>query len=243
MWLAHSGSVRFPDGTTGGDNPSGLPDGRPCTCDPIDPADGALRETATDINVPGRGVGLELTRTYESASANVVSRFGFGWSDAYTMRLLAAPDDDGSLPGSLAEASNVQVIQENGEPVSFAKQADGSYATSSNMLASLRLNSDGSYTFTRAKRSMFSFDSYGRLVGESDLHHNTTTLAYDGDGRLATVTDPAGRTLSYSYNDRGLVPRVDGPGGRSETYSYDDVGNLVSAADETGATPTTPLCS
>jgi RHS repeat-associated protein len=235
VWLARTGWVSFPEGSSGGNNPAGLHDGHPCTCDPVDPSDGALHESATDIVVPGRGLGLALTRSYESATASVVSRFGYGWSDAYSMQLIALPSDDGTVPMSLADATRFQIVQENGEPVTFAEQADGSFATSSDMLASLVHNGDGSYTFTRMRRSSFTFDGYGNLVAESDLHGNTTRLAYDDLGRLSAVTDPAGRSLAYSYNDDGSIARVSGPAGRFETYGYDAAGNLVSATDQTGA--------
>lgn len=235
VWLARTGWVSFPEGSSGGNNPAGLHDGHPCTCDPVDPGDGALHESATDIVVPGRGPGLALTRSYESATASAVSRFGYGWSDAYSMQLVALPSDDGTVPMSIADATRIQVAQENGEPVTFAEQADGSFATSSDMLASLVRSSDGSYTFTRMRRSSFTFDRYGKLVAESDLHGNTTRLAYDNLGRLSTVTDPAGRSLAYSYNDDGSIAKVSGPAGRFDTYRYDTAGDLVSATDQTGA--------
>ncbi len=236
VWLARTAWVSFPAGTSGGNNPAGLHDGHPCTCDPVDPGDGALNESATDIVVPGRGLGLALTRSYESTTAGVVSRFGYGWSDAYSMRLAALPNDDGTAPMSIGDATRLQVVQENGEPVTFAEQADGSFATSSDMLASLVRNDDGSYTFTRMRRTSFTFDSHGTFIAESDLHGNTTKLVYDDLGRLSTVTDPAGRSLEYSYNDDGSIAEVRGPAGRFETYGYDADGNLVAATDQTGAT-------
>lgn len=234
-YLARSGTVSFPDGRVIARNPAGLTDGRPCTCDPVDPADGTLYESTTDISIPGRGPGLALTRSYTSSTAGVPSRFGFGWTDGYTMRLIAAPNDDGSLPTSPAAASNVRVVQENGTTADFAEQADGSFAAPSKVLASLVKNSDGSFTFTRMKRSVFVFNAYGFLTAEKDLHGNTTTLTYDSAGRLAAVTDAAGRTLTYTYNDDGMVAKIIGPGGRADTYGYDGDGNLISATDETGA--------
>ena len=236
VWLARSGWVTFPDGGTQA-SAAALNDGKVCACEPIDPATGRLTEEATDISVAGRGPGLVLARAYDSGAAGIASRFGYGWTDGYTMHLNPAPNQDGTMPASLAAATSIQVVQENGAAVTFYEQADGSFTAAANVLASLTRNADGSYSFVRVKTSVFTFDSYGQLSAVADLHGNSTTLSYNDDsGALSTISDSAGRTLTYSYNDQGLVQRVDGPGGRFETYSYDGAGNLVAASDETGAT-------
>ena len=49
------------------------------------------------------------------------------------------------------------------------------------MLATLRLNGDGTYTFTRNVEGIdYTFSSAGKLLGEVDRNRYATTLAYDG---------------------------------------------------------------
>ncbi len=209
--------------------------GDPCTGDPVFPSNGGIYEGYTDISVKGNGPDLRLTRTYSSPLADAASRFGFGWSGGYDMRIVAVPGADGSVPTSLSDAANVVVVQQNGSSAPFSRQADGSFTTPTTVLASLEQNADGTYMFIQRGKSVFTFDAYGKLIAEKDLHGNATILSYDGFGRLVAVTDASKRTLTYSY-DGGLVTKVVGPGGRAETYSYDGKANLVSATDATGAT-------
>ena len=47
--------------------------------DPVNCATGVFWHTFTDFSVPGRGVPLDLTRTYESSEAGTDGPFGYGW--------------------------------------------------------------------------------------------------------------------------------------------------------------------
>ncbi len=68
-------------------NPTGCTSG-----DPIDCASGDFWQTFTDVNVAGRGPGLDLTRTYndQTAAPNdptvapAKGIFGYGWSPPMT---------------------------------------------------------------------------------------------------------------------------------------------------------------
>jgi hypothetical protein len=59
---------------------------RACKGDPVSCATGNLSETQTDFEIGGRGVGLDLTRTYNSqASAEGIKGiFGYGWSSSFS---------------------------------------------------------------------------------------------------------------------------------------------------------------
>ena len=80
------------------------------SCDngaPVNCATGEFWHTFTDFSVPGRGVPLNLTRTYVSAAAGTDGPFGFGWSDSYGMSL------------STDAAGDVTVTQEDGSTLTF----------------------------------------------------------------------------------------------------------------------------
>ena len=87
-----SGAIRFeipesPEESTlyGEENPSAVNLEPPEECgEGVDCATGNLAESETDFAIGGRGVGLDLTRTYNSQAAaqGVLGIFGYGWSNS-----------------------------------------------------------------------------------------------------------------------------------------------------------------
>lgn len=62
----------------------------PCEGDPVSCATGNLTESETDLSVGGRGVPLNLVRTYNSQAAVEASSprmFGYGWSSSFSDHL------------------------------------------------------------------------------------------------------------------------------------------------------------
>ena len=188
---------------------------------PVDAPTGNFWHTFNDLTVPGRGIPLNLTRTYNSMSAATDGPFGFGWSFPYAMSL------------SFPDATHVIVNQENGSQVAFTEQSGGTYTAPPRVTATLVHNGDGSWTFVRRHKDTFSFDSSGRLAQEKDLNGYVTSLAYNGSGQVATVTDPPGRKLTFAYNGNHISSVTD-PLGRVVTYAYDGEGNLTDVTDANG---------
>jgi RHS repeat-associated protein len=188
---------------------------------PVDGPTGNFWHTFDDIGVPGRGIPLDLTRTYNSMSAATDGPFGFGWSFPYDMSL------------SFPDSTHVVVNQENGSQVTFAEQSGGTYTAPPRVTATLVHNGDGSWTFVRRHNDTFSFDSSGRLTQESDLNGYLTALAYNGAGQLETVTDPAGRKLTFAYTGSHIASVTD-PLGRVVRYGYDGAGDLTDVTDVNG---------
>jgi RHS repeat-associated protein len=187
--------------------------------DPVNCATGVFWRTSTDFSVPGRGVPLDLTRTYESSEAGTDGPFGYGWSDSYGMSL------------ATGSAGNVTITQEDGSTVTFSPDGSGGFTTPPYVLATLGQNSDGSYTFTRDRgETRYGFSAAGRLTSETDLNGSATTLAYNAAAQLARVTDPAGRTLAFTYSGAHVATVTD-PLGRVYRYSYDASGDLVKVTD------------
>lgn len=210
--------------TLGGSNPSEPGVTQPSrTCYPVDCTTGDFYHSFSDLSIPGRGIPLDLERTYNSLAAATNGPFGYGWASSYDMSLAV----DGS--------GNVTVSQENGSQVTFNPAPGGGYTAGQRVTATLVKNADGTYTFTRGKRERFTFSSAGLLTAETDLNGYTTTLSYSGT-RLATVTDPSGRTLSFAYGANGDVSSVTDSGGRTVSYGYDGSGNLTSVVDAGGGT-------
>lgn len=188
---------------------------------PVDAPTGNFWHTFDDLSVPGRGIPLDLTRTYNSLSATADGPFGFGWSFPYDMSL------------SFPDATHAVVNQENGSQVTFTEQSGGAYTAPPRVTATLVHNEDGSWTFVRRHRDTFSFNGSGKLTQEKDLNGYVTALTYNGSGQLATVTDPAGRKLNFAYTGNRITSVTD-PMGRVVTYAYDGAGNLTDVTDVNG---------
>ena len=71
---------------------------RPCQAQPVNQLTGNFTQHVIDLSLPGRGITLEASRTYNSqfaagqAIAGTRGVLGRGWSLAYEMRLLQHAD-------------------------------------------------------------------------------------------------------------------------------------------------------
>lgn len=192
------------------------------TGNPVDCATGDFWHTFNDISIPGRGIPLSLSRTYNSLSAATNSAFGYGWTFNYGMSLNY---DSG--------AGTANISQENGAQVTFTNSGSGTFTAPPRVLASLVHNSDGTWTFTRRAKEIFTFDSSGKLTSEKDLNGYVTTVSYPDSSHI-TATEPGGRTLSFVLDTNGHITGVTDPAGRTESFTYDSSGNLTDAIDVGG---------
>ena len=215
----------IPTATIMASNPSVGP--RPCsTGDPVYCSTGNLGETIGDLSVPGRGIALGFSHSYNSLMAATNGPLGFGWTDSYNMSL--------SL-GSGTPPVTATVNQENATQVGYSVTATA-YVAPPWVMATLVHNGDGTWTFTRRARQIFTFNAAGQLTAEQDLNGYTTTLSYNGSGQLTTVTDPAGRTLSLGWSGSHIVGVTDtATPARSVTFGYNDgLGDLTDVIDADG---------
>ncbi|MHB8593104.1 MAG: RHS repeat-associated core domain-containing protein, partial [Acidimicrobiales bacterium] len=194
-----------------------------CSPDPVNCATGNLTESVTDLTIQGRGVGLDSSRSYNSLGDSSTGMFGYGWSSSYGAHLSVDPG-----------TADVTVTQGNGSTVVF-EPALGGFTSGGFNFATLKQNSDGSYTYVVRQRETSRFSSAGQLLSESDLNGYVTSLAYDSVGRLSTVTDSAGRSLTFAYDGTSpLVSSVTDGAGRVVRYGYDGSGDLTSVTDPLG---------
>ncbi|MBG0825834.1 RHS repeat-associated core domain-containing protein [Planomonospora sp. ID91781] len=228
----HEGGPSLPGETVGGYNPSiggaGAPDEAACNnaChgDPVQTDTGALLEPVTDVSVSDQARSLAMSRTYSSAAAGTRSPVGYGWAWPYGMTV-TEPVTGQAL-----------VTQENGSVVAFTRQTDGSYAAAPRVQASLVKNSDGTWTFTRKRWQVMTFNSAGKLTQQSDRTGQTLTYAYNGSGQLTAVTGDSGRALRFTYDTAGNLATASAPSGATVTYTHNAAGDLTAVTDPTGAT-------
>lgn len=219
FYVSAAGPLPSADGSGLGGGEAMVHDPSQCAGDPVNCTSGDFSETFTDVSVPGRGPGLDLTRTYNSLSASTEGLFGYGWRSAYEANLVV--NGDGS----------VTVTEADGSQVTATPNGLGGYAPPTWADARLTQNGDGSWTFVSRQTTTYTFNSAGQLTAISDPNGYSTQLAYNSSGQLSTVTDSANRTISFSYGSNGLVSQVQDPTGQLTQYGYDAAGNLTSVTD------------
>lgn len=162
-----------------------------------------------------------MSRAYSSfaARAEVSSALGPGWAFSYDMSLFVDP-----------ETGDATITNGNGSRTQFFATSKG-FIASPQVLATLVENEDGTYDYTIKARTVYTFDSSGRLISIADLNGNEVSLAYDEAGLLQTAADGAGRTLAFSYLPSGRLESVADSTGRSVGYGYDEAGRLDEVTD------------
>jgi RHS repeat-associated protein len=193
------------------------------TCgDPVSCATGNFSETQTDLSIGGRGVGLELARTYNSQAGaeGIHGAFGYGWTSSFSDHLVVEKS-----------GKETTLYQAEGNTVPFTEISEGAFVAPAWSQDTLSGSAEAGYTLTLADQTKYKFNgSSGRLESVTDRDGNATTLAYNEAGRLETITDPAGRKMTLTYNSEGLVESAKDPMGHVVEYTYES-GNLTSVTE------------
>ena len=198
----------------------------------VDLLDGHLVQQSTDLKVPGRHLGLELTRTYSSAGWSSDGPLGGGWSLNYAGRLFE--DGNCGLVTVVTPDGGSQVFQSDNGLVTFTPQKG--YHT--------RLERDGrTYRFIDKAGNVHHFESPDpdgrpRLDFIEEPHGDRLVFTYDGANLLTKVAEvqaEAGevRAVTFAYqtfNGAERIVRAEIASlGLAVEYEYDTRGNLVKA--------------
>lgn len=217
-------------------------------------ATGNLIVQASDIDVPGQGLNLRLTRTFNSQRANHDGPLGRGWT-------LGVADGDGLLEGLVGAVTSLDLgrvaeavgnedqfdfYDADGTRHHFAKgglAGPGWHAPPGvNLTLADFLDSAGQrwYTATRPDGVRYEFRPNGisyRLTLMSDRKGNQLTFAYDSSARLTTITDTTGRTITMTWSGHYLA-RAEYRSGASAyavTYNVDQTAQrLLSVTQAVG---------
>jgi RHS repeat-associated protein len=198
--------------------------------DPVSCATGDYSETQTDFAVGGRGVGLDLTRTYNSqaGAAGVKGIFGYGWSSSFSDHIELVRLEE---VGKSSEWAELRLYAANGSTATFIDHVHGVIegpAGTQDRLRSTESVYTSPLTLTLPDQTEEKFSSGAhRLESVTDRDGNVTTLSYNESGRLTTITDPASRTIKLTYNGEGLVESAEDPMKHVVKYTYES-GNLKS---------------
>lgn len=167
-------------------------------------ATGNFAWSRTYLSIPGRGIGLGFTLTYNSQDP-------FRWTHNYRMRLE-------SVPGGAR-----RIHQENGSTAYFFDDGAGGWHAAGGTQATLTRDGAGNYVFTRIRGlTTHVFDASGRMLWQADRNGYRTTLTYGASNpdQPIRATDSAGRYLAFSYDSSGRLVQVTDSSGRRVSLGY-----------------------
>jgi RHS repeat-associated protein len=200
---------------------------------------GDLSESQADFAIGGRGVGLNLTRTYNSQAAEEgeESVFGYGWTSPYSEHLTVETIE--AIEGEPAHHV-VELVQENGSTVEFTEGSGSEWKAPEGSPDILTGSTSAGFSLTLEDRDVYTFAGIsGRLESITDRNGNATALTYNGSGQLEKVTDPAGRALKFAYYTSGyaddLVKTVTDPMEHVIEYTYNEARDLIGVTEPSEA--------
>jgi RHS repeat-associated protein len=260
--LPSSTPYEEPGAETYGPANEGEPQRNDCYRGEVNCATGNHMTAQTDLEVGGRGPGLDLTRTYNSQLAVAQAErgkrgpFGYGWTSSYSAHLAIG-------------AGQAFVRQDDGSTVSFLEGEGGHFTPVSPLVQATLKRVGSNFLYTLADQTTLTFNEEGVLTSESDRNGNTITLIYEkvhcsergqtdafvrtdasgsvhtdaaGSGggeecpRLAAIEDAAKRKITLTYNEQGLVETATDPMGHKVKYEYSEE-NLTGVTEPGESTP------
>jgi RHS repeat-associated protein len=219
--------------------PSPVPD--PCSDvgGPVSVITGNVAVDQTDASVPGRGLGLLFSRSYNSHNSALVERYGVfgpGWNHSYEKRLtfpwngsIKLRNSDGTITYfSGSDTAGYEQTAPFSKASRIVKQA------SSNLYVRQFLQG-GQEVYDRLAPA----GTTARLASLADAVGNTTVLTYDTGNKLTTIADPGGRQLTLGYVGAELRT-LSGPAGPIAAFTYDASGRLSTVTYADGDTDSQP---
>jgi RHS repeat-associated protein len=189
--------------------------------DPVSLATGQLSYSHRDFLLTNKSrMPLEFVRAYTSGST-ADTGLGPGWSQT------------GLASATELESGVVMVLRQDGRQDLFYKTSEGTYQAPSGVTDTL-VKVEGTFQMTTLERTVYRFDSTGRIASITDDHGLKTTYGYDTNKRLATITDPSGQTLTFSYNSSNHITLVKDSIGREVKFAYSAAGDLETVTDALG---------
>jgi RHS repeat-associated protein len=175
---------------------------------PVSVTTGNVDVDQTDTVVPGLGLGLRFSRSYNSANSAVPERygvFGRGWNHSYEKRLTFPWDGSIKLRNS---DGTITYFSESGEP-----ETEGTYEQTAPWSKDSHIVKDPNSNlyvrhFLRGGQEVYDRLTPGgtsaRLTSLADAVGNTTLLTYTGN-KLTSIADPGGRQLTLGYTGDQLT--------------------------------------
>ncbi len=183
---------------------------------------GEFSETATDMQIRGRGLDFVWARKYRSREGPD-SALGHGWDFSYNIFL---------------ESSCADLVLHNGWARSdtYLHQPDGTWSVRE-FFRQIVQNPDQTFTLTFADMGRWNFrplgaagaPAPGRISTIIDRNNNTLSFAYDAQGRLSTITDTLARPITLAYDASNRITSITDFTTRQVVYQYYTAGDTGGA--------------
>ncbi|KYK30358.1 MAG: hypothetical protein AYK19_18425 [Theionarchaea archaeon DG-70-1] len=183
----------------------------------VNPANGHLTITQTDLTIPGRRLDLVISRVYEMPAV-------FYGENPYGGEYEAPPTDVGKGWQLDFPFVGDKYLHLWGGTVFKIEWISNTFENHKGSHFILVKNGDNTYTLTLANGMVHEFSISGKLTQIKDLDQNTITFNYT-DGILTSITDTIGRTVVLSYSNNRLW-KITYNSAEIE-FSYDTNGCLV----------------
>ncbi|MGA2699488.1 MAG: Ig-like domain repeat protein [Isosphaeraceae bacterium] len=192
----------------------------------------ALDQDATYLSSLGEHVssfedliGFELDRAEGFGTITSASTLGsLGYGQFSNADLKATVDGSGDV-----------TISQDGQPLFFGLQPDGSYLSQDGVSSTLSLV-NGAYQLQEPDGTVIAFNTDGTFHSQTNPDGTSLVAAYSG-GELSTLTDNLGQVTTFTWNAQGTIAQVVAPDGETTTFGYDPTGTfLTSMTDASGTT-------
>lgn len=191
---------------------------------------GNLLLSDVDVTLPGKGVPIQVSRSYNSRAGSGNSTYGYGWQynvgmslkflDPYNSKVILYTDGDGTK----------HVFTETDGQDGVWDAPSGSDLT-----LNYQSGTPAYYVMTDKSQTKYNFDvNSGRLEAIIDSNSNVTDLAYNADGTLKTMSDASGRSIQFNYSN-GKLSSISGAQIPTVKYGYNATGDLTTVTKETSA--------
>ncbi|MGO9976846.1 MAG: DUF6531 domain-containing protein [Solirubrobacteraceae bacterium] len=182
------------------------------------------------------------TKTTYDADGNVLTQTdanGRATTDTYDPlnRVASTTNPDGKKTSYTYDGDGNQLttVDPSGRTTSYSYDADNhltaiSYSDRTTPNVTERYDADGNRTSMTdgTGTSTFTYDTLGRLTGETNGAGETINYTYDPAGNVTSIKYPNGQTINHAYDDDGRLKSVTDWLGHTTTFGYDGDGNETS---------------
>lgn len=184
---------------------------------------GNLYQSRTDLKIPGQGLNIDITFSYNVSRRSRDWGMGKGWTFTYNMAYST-------------DTAGVWVERPDGRRDLYRKSG-ATYVAPTGVYDALIEYQTGKFYVKTKEDLRYYFDNaiHKKLTKMQDANGNLINLAYT-DTLLTTLTDGAGHTFAFTWTTGRLTEITDNScsPSRKVSYEYDTKGNLIKVTNPIG---------